>query len=116
LKRHRQSQKRTARNHAQKSAVRTAVKKARAAAESGNAPEAAALIKQAQVALARAGVKGVFHKRGVSRKISRLALLQNRIGQGASSVAQDPGHKKAAKGSKSTKPARRSEGPAKAKK
>lgn len=81
LKRHRQNLKRRARNSAVKSAVRTSVKKARASVGvEGEDPAAA--IKNAQVALARAGVKGVFHKRTVARRISRLALMQNKLAAG----------------------------------
>jgi small subunit ribosomal protein S20 len=77
LKRHRQSQKRKARNNSVKSAVRSEVKAAREA--TGAPADITKAIKQAQVALARAGTKGVFHKRTVSRRISRLALLQNKL-------------------------------------
>lgn len=77
LKRHRQSVKRHARNQSVKSAVRTAVKKAREV-EPGT-PDTGNVIKMAQIALARAGTKGVFHKRTVARRISRLALMQNRL-------------------------------------
>ncbi len=97
LKRHRQSQKRKARNNSVKSGVRTAVKAAREA--EGSPADIAKAIKQAQVTLARAGTKGVFHKRTVSRRISRLALLQNKLAAqgGAKAEAAAKAPAKAAK-------------------
>lgn len=86
LKRHRQSEKRRARNTAARSTVRTAVKAARKAAAETPA-EAAALIKAAQVELARSGAKGTFHKRNIARRIGRLQLLQNKLAKGQSVAA-----------------------------
>jgi small subunit ribosomal protein S20 len=71
-KRNRQRVKRTDRNRAVKSAVRTVIKKARVAIES--APkEAAAVVKAAVRAVDRAKSKGVVHKKAASRKKSRLS-------------------------------------------
>ena len=107
-KRYRQNQKRRAHNAAMKSAVRTAVKKARTT--EGTPAEVGTAIKAAQVALTRAGSKNVFHKRNVSRRVSRLALLANKLARGekvelgqvaAASTSKTPAAKaKAAKAAK----------------
>ncbi len=102
LKRQRQNVKRNARNTAAKSAVRTAVKGARAAAEAGNSPEAQKALQDAKAALARAGTKNVFHKRTVSRRISRLALLQNKL----AAAKAEPAAADAPKAKKAAKPAK----------
>ncbi|MBI5494030.1 MAG: 30S ribosomal protein S20 [Deltaproteobacteria bacterium] len=109
-KRHRQTTKRNARNTTLKSEVRSAIKAARAAAEADPATAAAA-IKLAQVELARAGTKGVFHKRAVARRIGRLQLLANKAARGE--LKADTHHKhhgKPAKGAakaKTAKPAKK---------
>ena len=71
-KRNRQRIKRTARNRAVKSAVRTEVKKARAitVAKPG---EAAKAVVSASSAVDRAASKGVVHKKAASRTKARLA-------------------------------------------
>ncbi|MDQ2643070.1 MAG: 30S ribosomal protein S20, partial [Myxococcota bacterium] len=66
-KRNRQRIVRTTRNRAVKSAVRTAVKKARSAIQGGDAKAAAAPVKEASKALARAASKGVIPARAASR-------------------------------------------------
>lgn len=71
-KRNRQRQKRTTRNRAVKSSLRTTLKKARAAAQSG-APEAAALAREAESALDRAAKKGVIPTERASRVKGRIA-------------------------------------------
>jgi small subunit ribosomal protein S20 len=78
IKRHRQSVKRQARNKSAKSAVRTATKKARAVT-AADPVEAGNVVKDAQRLLAKAAIKGVFHKRTVARRISRLALWYNKL-------------------------------------
>ena len=71
-KRNRQRVKRTDRNRAVKSAVRTVIKKARTAIET--APkEAAATVKAAIRAVDKAKSKGVVHKKAAARKKARLA-------------------------------------------
>jgi small subunit ribosomal protein S20 len=74
-KRNRQRIRRTERNRACRSAVRTDIKKARTALNetefSGEA--AATLVKAAESALDRAASKGVLHPRAASRRKSRLA-------------------------------------------
>ena len=71
-KRNRQRVKRTDRNRAVKSAVRTVIKKARAAIET-TPKEAAATVKAAIRAVDKAKSKGVVHKKAAARKKARLA-------------------------------------------
>jgi len=72
VKRHKQSLKRRAQNRHVRSTVKSAVKEVRAGiAESGD--KAAELLRNASSLIARAGSKGVLHKKTASRKISRLA-------------------------------------------
>ncbi|MDL2293659.1 30S ribosomal protein S20 [Ruminococcaceae bacterium OttesenSCG-928-D13] len=70
------TEKQTARNKSGKSALRTAVKKANASI-AANADNKAEQVKGAQVALAKAGGKGLIHKNTASRKISRMAKRAN---------------------------------------
>ena len=72
-KRIRQTEKRTARNAARKSRMRTFVKKVEAAIASGDKSAATAALRVAQPEMQRAVVKGVVHLNNVSRKISRLS-------------------------------------------
>jgi len=72
-KRIRQTERRTARNQARKSRMRTFVKKVEAAIDSGNKTEAAAALRAAQPEMQRAAGKGVAHKNTISRKLSRLS-------------------------------------------
>ena len=62
-----------ARNKAIKSKVKTAVKKVEAAVAEKDAEAAKTALKAAIVEIDKAGTKGVYHKRTVSRKISRLS-------------------------------------------
>ncbi len=71
-KRNRQRIKRTDRNRAGKSELRTEVKKARVAANAG-APDAAAAIKAAVSTLDSAASKGIIPKKRASRLKGRLA-------------------------------------------
>jgi small subunit ribosomal protein S20 len=72
VKRHKQSLKRRARNRHVRSTVKSSVKEVREAlAESGE--KSAELLGKAASVIARAGSKGVLHKKTASRKISRLA-------------------------------------------
>ena len=70
-KRNRQRIKRTATNKDARSAVRTAVKKARAAIAAGSA-DAKGLAQAASVALARAASKGLVHVNAAARTTSRV--------------------------------------------
>jgi small subunit ribosomal protein S20 len=72
-KRIRQTERRTARNQARKSRMRTFVKKVEAAIASGDKSAAADALQAAQPELQRAATKGVVHKNLVARKISRLS-------------------------------------------
>ncbi len=72
-KRNRQRVVRTERNRALKSALRTTVKKARAAVGAGNDKTAKPLVAAAEKALARAASKGVIAKKSAARVTARLA-------------------------------------------
>ena len=62
-----------ARNKAIKSKVKTAVKKVDAAIAQKDAEAAKTALHAAIVEISKAGSKGVYHKKTVSRKISRLS-------------------------------------------
>ncbi|EHD14827.1 30S ribosomal protein S20 [Commensalibacter intestini A911] len=72
-KRIRQTLKRTERNKARRSRVRTFVKKVEEAISAGNKEEAVAALRDAQPEMQRACGKGVAHRNTVARKISRLS-------------------------------------------
>lgn len=72
-KRIRQTLKRTARNQARKSRMRTFVKKVEAAIASGDKAAAADALRAAQPEMQRAAGKGVIHANTVARKVSRLS-------------------------------------------
>ncbi|MBV8914568.1 MAG: 30S ribosomal protein S20 [Acetobacteraceae bacterium] len=72
-KRIRQTAKRTERNQARKSRMRTFIKKVEAACASGDKVAAQEALRIAQPELQRAATKGVVHKNTVARKLSRLA-------------------------------------------
>ena len=72
-KRIRQTAKRTLRNHARKTRMRTFIKKVEAACASGDKAAAAEALKVAQPEMQRAVGKGVIHLNTVSRKLSRLS-------------------------------------------
>ena len=71
-KRHRQSLKRRERNNHARKSCRNTLRRAREALLAGT-PDAEALCKQAERALRKAGSKGLYHPRTVSRTVSRLA-------------------------------------------
>lgn len=72
-KRIRQTAKRTERNNARKSRMRTFVKKVEAAIAGGDKTQAAEALRAAQPEMQRAAGKGVIHANTVARKLSRLA-------------------------------------------
>jgi small subunit ribosomal protein S20 len=72
-KRIRRNARRTEINGARVSRIRTFVKQAEAALESGNKEQAADALRRVQPELARGVAKGVFHKNTASRKMSRLS-------------------------------------------
>jgi small subunit ribosomal protein S20 len=82
-KRNRQRVKRTNRNRAIKSAVRTHVKTVRSAIASGDQKAAKAALAEATVAIDKAASKGAFPKRSASRKVSRLASQVHKLAGGA---------------------------------
>jgi small subunit ribosomal protein S20 len=72
-KRIRQTAKRTARNNARKSRMRTFVKKVETAITGGDKAAAAEALRAAQPEMQRAATKGVTHANTVARRISRLS-------------------------------------------
>lgn len=68
-----------ARNKAIKSKVKTAVKKVEAAVAAKDAETAKTTLRAAIVEISKAGTKGVYHKKTVSRKISRLSKAVSSI-------------------------------------
>ena len=68
-----------ARNKAIKSKVKTAVKKVDAAVAAKDTEAAKTALHAAIVEISKAGSKGVYHKKTVSRKISRLSKAVNDI-------------------------------------
>ncbi|MBX5453585.1 MAG: 30S ribosomal protein S20 [Acidobacteriia bacterium] len=72
-KRIRQTERRTLRNRARKSRVRSFIRKVEAAIAAGNKTEAQSALRAAQPELQRAASKGVLHRNTVARKLSRLS-------------------------------------------
>ena len=72
-KRIRQTRRRTERNQARKSRMRTFVKKVETAIAKGDKGEATDALRAAQPELQRAAGKGVTHSNTVARKLSRLS-------------------------------------------
>ena len=72
-KRIRQTEKRTARNRARKSRMRTFLRKVELAIASGDKAAAQEAFKAAQPEMQRAADKGVVHDNTVARKLSRLS-------------------------------------------
>jgi small subunit ribosomal protein S20 len=79
IKRNRQTVKRTERNKAVRSELKTRTKRAVTAAEAG-ADDAAELARAAQKRIDSAAAKGVIHKNAAARRTSRLA---KKLNQGA---------------------------------
>ena len=71
-KKNRQRITREARNASQKSAMRTAVKKLRAAIAAKDSKQSGALLKEATKLIARLGGRGVIKRRTAAREVSRL--------------------------------------------
>jgi small subunit ribosomal protein S20 len=78
-KRIRQTAKRTARNHARKSRMRTFVRKVESALAAGDRSGAAEALRAAQPEMQRASGKGVVHANTVARKLSRLSARINAL-------------------------------------
>jgi small subunit ribosomal protein S20 len=81
-KRIRQNERRTERNQARKSRMRTFVKKVETALASGDKTAAAAALQAAQPEMQRAATKGVVHKNLVARRISRLSARVKALASG----------------------------------
>src|SRR5262245_66604223 len=81
IKRHRQSEKRRARNVESKTKLRTLIKKARQAIESKNPDSASAQIKAVNRALGKAVSKGTITRNTTSRWISRLSRSAHSAGR-----------------------------------
>lgn len=79
-KRIRQTEKRTIRNRARKSRVRTFLRKVEQAIAGGDKTQAQEAFRSAQPELQRAATKGVFHRNTVSRKLSRLSARIKMLG------------------------------------
>ena len=75
------SKKREMRNKSVKSRVKTMVKKVEAAIEAGNKAEAEAALQVAISEISKAANKGIYHKNTAARKISRLTVAVNKIGE-----------------------------------
>lgn len=79
-KRNRQRIKRTDRNRAVSSTVRTLVKRVRTALHAKDKAAATTALKAATVALDKAATKGVVHRKAAARTIGRLAAQIHRLG------------------------------------
>jgi small subunit ribosomal protein S20 len=82
-KRIRQTEKRTIRNRARKSRVRSFLRKVEQAIASGDKSQAQDAFKAAQPELQRAATKGVLHSNTVARKLSRLSTRIKSLGAAA---------------------------------
>ena len=82
-KRIRQTEKRTERNRARRSRVRTFLRKVEQAIAGGDKSVAQEAFKAAQPELQRAATKGVLHRNTVARKLSRLSSRIKDIGASA---------------------------------
>lgn len=78
-KRNRQRIKRTIKNRAVKSSVRTIVKRVRVALSASEKAAAQTALKVAIIALDKAASKGVIPKKTASRKISRLSAQVHKL-------------------------------------
>ncbi|HEY7600993.1 MAG TPA: 30S ribosomal protein S20 [Methylomirabilota bacterium] len=79
MKRIRTSEKRRVRNAAVRSTLRTAVKSARTAIESGQADQARETLHRTIQTLDKAVTKGVIHRNAAARKKSRLTRQLNAL-------------------------------------
>lgn len=75
------SKKKELRNKSTKSKIKTLVKKVEAAIEAGKKAEAEAALKVAISEISKAANKGIYHKNTASRKISRLTIAVNKMGE-----------------------------------
>lgn len=82
VKRMRQNTKRRAANRAQRSTLRTAIKKARLVIGEGNIETAQSALPQTLSAIDKAASKGLIHKNKAARQASRLMKKVNAMAQG----------------------------------
>ena len=87
LKRNRQSLVRRDRNRANRTKVKSAVKKIDAAIEVESVEQAQEALVAAVPIIERASVKGAFHKKTASRKVSRLTKRVNKFASSKESAA-----------------------------
>ena len=87
LKRNRQSLIRRDRNRANRTKVKTAEKKIDAAIEVESVEQAQEALVAAVPIIERAAVKGAFHKKTASRKVSRLTQRVNKFASSKESAA-----------------------------
>ena len=78
-KRMRQSEKRRARNRADRATMRTAVKKVRTAIDAGDAQQAETLLSEAVSVIDRTVKKNVLHRNTASRTKSRLTQAVRKV-------------------------------------
>jgi small subunit ribosomal protein S20 len=81
LKRARQTEKRTARNRANRSQLRSALRELRESLAKGNRPEAEQTYRQTVSALDKAIQKGILHENTAARYKSRLAARVGAVGK-----------------------------------
>ena len=73
IKRHKQSLKRRARNRHVRATVKTAVKGVRQAVAENRIDTIQEVLSDASSTIAKAGAKGILHRKTASRKVARLA-------------------------------------------
>ncbi|ADU62739.1 MAG: 30S ribosomal protein S20 [Pseudodesulfovibrio sp.] len=81
LKRHRQSLKRRARNRISKTRIKNTVKAVRMAIEENDVTKAQEALKSATSLLDKAARTNVIHARQAQRRVARLQVAVNKIGQ-----------------------------------
>jgi small subunit ribosomal protein S20 len=79
IKRIKQNEKRRMRNKSTKSALKTAIRKFREAADAGDRETAVAAMQAASRQLDKAASKGVIHKNQAANKKSAMALRANSL-------------------------------------
>lgn len=75
----RQTEKRTQRNKAYKSRIKTVIRKVRQAVDEGRAEDARLSYREATSLLDKAVEKGILHKNNAGRRKSRLTLQVNKL-------------------------------------
>ncbi len=83
-----QTQKRTQRNKAYKSRIKTAVRKVRLAVAEGRAEDARLSYREASSLLDKAVEKGILHKNNAGRRKSRLGVQVNQLEGQASGTGE----------------------------